>query len=456
MTMKIDIITFHNTSNFGATLQCCAMSRYLQQLGHEVEIINYLPQYVLKKKSVFKYFKRPKTAAQLVKSTIVGTAYAMRAAKIIGKDRKYENFISKNLKLTKPYHTFEELLQNPPTADLYLCGSDQIWNSVLTGGQLDEAFFLEFAKGRKVSYGVSLGELDVEANKEKLRDMTLDFEALSVRERTSSYVLSEVLERPVEQVLDCTLLLEKQDYSTMESELQSTKKPYLLLYNIHQSVTTTGIAKEEAKKRNLQIIDISPNPLVKINGTDHLVNIGPAEFLSLFRHASYVVTNSFHGTVFSVIYEKPFVTVPHSVRSSRMTELMEALQIKDRLAYEYGYEDPGEIDYVAVKHRLDELRAQSFRYIDRCLSSDQKESRDESHAAVRKESKTENNIPNLVPQRFLCCGCGACSEICPKGAITMAADQEGFLYPQVDSTKCIRCNQCLRVCAFKREMKPFL
>lgn len=454
--MKIDIITFHNTSNFGATLQCCALSHYLTMMGCDVEVVNYLPDYVLKKKSVFKRFVKVKTPKQAVHSAVMGTAYALHAAELLGKDRKYELFIDNNLKLTRPYHTFQELANDPPQADLFICGSDQIWNAVLTGGKLDEAFFLRFTRGRKAAYGVSIGELDVKANKNELLLMTEDFERISVRETSTALELTETLGRQVEQVLDCTLLVDKDVYARMGGSADINSEPYLLLYNISESHTSVSIAKREADKRGLKIIDISPNPLIKVNGAKHLINIGPKEFLLLFQHASYVVTNSFHGTAFSVIFEKQFITVPHRVRSTRVMDLLDALQLKNRIAYEYGYEESDIINYAEVRERLAALRSHSYEYLDQLLGHNGRTNKKCETDTVSRKEKTISGPPNLVPQRFLCCGCGACSNICPKNAIQMKTDDEGFLYPEIDDGKCIRCNRCIEVCVYKKELRQYV
>lgn len=367
--MKIDIITFHNTSNFGATLQCTALFNYLKGKGHDVEVINYLPSYVVDKKSVTKELKKVSTSGNKIKAILKGMAYIAYAGKVIKRDRRFEAFIGENLKLSRVYHTCKELQADPPVADLYICGSDQIWNSTLTGGTPDKAFFLRFVRGKKkASYGASMGEFYVEENGEELKRLTKDYIGISVRESSMAPRLSKVIGRNVEAVLDCTLLLDRQDYCAMEKDYPCGKTPYLLLYNMQRSEISNRIAKKIAREKKLKIINISPNPFVRCKGARNRIDIGPGEFLTLFRNAEYVVTNSFHGTVFSILYGKQFTSIPHSTRSGRVVDLLGMLGLKDRMTESADQIDRNMIDFEEVHERLRECRRASNEYLNRILS----------------------------------------------------------------------------------------
>lgn len=365
--MKVAIITFHNTSNFGATLQCCALSRYLRMQGHNVEIINYLPQYVLDKKSVYKELKKVGGSGNKARALIKGIAYLSYSGLLKKRDDKFEAFIQRNLTLTKRYGDYDSLLHDPPVADYYICGSDQIWNPVLTGKKLDKAFFLQFAQGPRAAYGASIGELDVDAYAPELRTLTDSFSGISVREQSAAERLKNTLGKYVEVVLDCTLLLSKDDYRSMEENVETGSKSYLLLYNIQNSAVSVSLAKKIAGERGLAIVDMSPNPFAKVEGAKKIIDAGPGEFLSYIRHADYVVTNSFHGTVFSIIYGKPFFTIPHKTRSDRTADLLKSLHLEERLVTDPNRVKDCEIDYKKVYAELSELRSRSFGYLDKIL-----------------------------------------------------------------------------------------
>lgn len=347
--------------NFGASLQCVALSKYLSALGHNVEVINYLPDYVMNKKSVLKEFKKARSLRGIVK----GFAYLSKGGTIKSKDKKYTCFLENNIQLTKPYYSYDEILSEVPVADLYICGSDQIWNPSLTGDSLDKSFFLEFADGgkTKVAYGASVGELDFEKYRDELNKKTLGFKYISVREKTVSEKLSSVIGRDVSVVLDPTLLLNKEDYSPMELSCEAAAGKYLLLYNIQNSDLTISTAKKIASERNLEIVDISANPFQKIKGTRRLLDIGPGEFLTLYKNADYVVTNSFHGTVFSIVYEKNFNSVLHTTRGGRIRDLLNSLDLNNRITAENIDINSSDIDYHIVKNKLDSLRESSQSFI---------------------------------------------------------------------------------------------
>lgn len=363
--MKIDVITFHNTMNFGASLQCIALTRYLALLGHNVEVINYLPDYVLNKKSVFKELKKAHNLRGIVK----GFAYLLKQRTIKTKDRKFTIFIDNNIHLTKQYRCFDDILAEVPDADVYICGSDQIWNPYLTGDSLDKCFFLEFVKNgkTKVAYGASVGELDFEKYREVLKKKTKDFDFISVREQTVSCVLSSTIGRDVSVVLDPTLLLSKEDYCSMELPCSILPEKYLLLYNIQNSDLTIKVAKRIANERKLVIVDISANPFQKIKGSIRLLDIGPGEFLTLFRNTEYVITNSFHGTVFSIIYEKNFNAILHTTRGGRIRDLLNSIDLYNRIIEDTSDANTSDIDYNIAKNKLNVLKADSQKFINKFL-----------------------------------------------------------------------------------------
>ncbi len=365
--MRICVITFHDTLNFGATLQCTAMSRYLAGKGHDVKVINYLPDYVMDKKSTMKEIRNIGKSSNKAKALIKGFAYLAKSGDINNKNRCYEEFLNANVYRTDAYHTFDELMKNPPEADLFICGSDQIWNPALTGGKLDPSFFLRFADGNKAAYGVSVGELDITSEADALKELTCDMAAVSVREKSVAVDMAFAIERDVDVVLDPTLLLDKNEYMKMESSSPVMDKPYLLLYNVQNSKESVDTARKIASERGLEIIDISPNPFSKVDGAKKLLDIGPGEFLRLFDKADYVVTNSFHGTVFSIIYEKEFQALGHSKRAGRTYDLLDSLDLLDRFIREPSEAEGEPIDYEKVRELLSNRRAHSTEYLESLL-----------------------------------------------------------------------------------------
>ena len=367
--MKTAIATFHDTSNFGATLQCAALVACLRRLGHEPSVVDYLPPFVRAKKSVFREFSKIASAPSPAKAAVRACASLAFVPALKRREEAFGKFISRHLPTGMRYPTAGSVAENPPQADLFICGSDQIWNPALTGKRLDEVFFLRFAKGGKAAYGVSLGEMDIEANGETLRRWTDDFIAVSVREKSVAERLAKVLGRDVSVVLDCTLLLSGRDYADMETPVSGTDRPYLLLYNVQGSPASVKTALSAAKRLGLGIIDVSPtpSPFSKVPGSRRLIGIGPGEFLSLVKNAAFVVTNSFHGTVFSILFEKEFLAIPHSNRGGRTLDLLASTGLEGRLGGDAAAMEAGKTDYAPVRERLAALRASSLDYLHRIL-----------------------------------------------------------------------------------------
>ena len=330
--MRIAIVTFHNAFNYGATLQCVALSYMLSKEGMEVSVIDYLPKYVEDKKSVFRYLKSIKNSNNKIKGLAKGVAYLRFAGDIQKRNSAFDDFVRQNVKLTETYVTWKDLEMNPPAADAYICGSDQVWNKVITNNCFDRAFFLQFVKsGLRIAYAVSLGETSPSGNKDELLTLTRGFDFISVREENVAKELRKVLSRDVATGIDPTLFLEEADYSIFEKPVDFAQIRYLLLYNIQNSALSISLAEKIAREKNLSIIDISPNPFQKVKGSIKKIYVGPGEFLTLVKNAEFIVTNSFHGMAFSLIYKKQFYTVPHKKRPERMISLLRLSGLESRI-----------------------------------------------------------------------------------------------------------------------------
>lgn len=352
--MKTAIVTFHNAFNYGATLQCAALSKILSKHGIEVVVIDYLPEYVENKKSIYRYLKETKKNRNKLKAVAKGIAYLRFAKDVQKRNAAFNTFVKEHMNMTKTYSSPKELDENPPKAAVYICGSDQVWNRSITGNQFDDAFFLRFVKkGRKIAYAVSLGETKPSEYRDELIKLTDGYRFISVREEDMAKELGECISTDVSTVVDPTLLLEEAEYRSFEKPVEVTTDKYLLLYNVQNSDISTGLAEIISKKKRLKIIDISPNPFRKIKGSTKRISEGPGEFLTLIRNAEFIVTNSFHGTVFSLIYRKQFFTVPHRKRSGRIISLLEMAGLENRLIDSLYYDEHNtKIDYDEVWSRI--------------------------------------------------------------------------------------------------------
>lgn len=328
--MKVDIITMHCPLNYGAVLQTYALQSYIEDLGHSVEVIDYRPKYLIHSQKLF-YIGNKRAKSNPLFAAVYIVLKLLQRIKI---KRNFNQFIQKYLKLSDiRYNTYEELVKNPVKADVYICGSDQIWNTALPNGS-DDAYFLSFVqKGSKNAYAASLAistELDTK-HKERFKRLLSDFSAISVREDAAISLLS-FLGKDIAQVLDPVFLLSKEEWIA-RFNLQRTTifHPYILIYPMGDGQNVLCQAKRLACKTGLPIFSISQSRKREGYVTKTFSDIDPIEFVDLVLHAEYVVTNSFHGTAFSIIFKKNFWACNIANTSSRIESLLRCTGLTNRL-----------------------------------------------------------------------------------------------------------------------------
>ena len=341
--MKVAIITFHFVFNAGGVLQCLALQNFLESKGHEVNIIDYRPAYhsvrYTSKKNPFvfscRYWKlfHGKKFTKRVLFTIRGFARCIRL-NIKQTDKKKEvlfsSFIYKYLHLTKRYTSIKQLRAASPDADAYITGSDQLWNPDLLDFCFDPAYFLDFGDDTisRTAYAVSTGRVLNQKENRQLQSLCSRLTAISLREYRKETV--DAIGRDVHITIDPTLLLTQEAYAAYEAP-KFIEEPYIFIYGFENTEDVHKAVDLAEKKYKCRIVNGSPNRIHLNGNVENLPNYGPDQFLTLIKNAECVVTNSFHGTAFSIIYKRDFISVVHSTRGNRMTELLKKLGLDDRL-----------------------------------------------------------------------------------------------------------------------------
>lgn len=340
--MKIRTITCHNVYNYGASLQAFALQHYLEQKGHDVEIIDFRPWYSRDGYDLFslppecRSYKMTRWCPPL--RLLVAPIRNRHILKTYGRKAAFDGFTQGFLHITDViYENSEQLQANPPAADLYIAGSDQIWNTDMHNGH-EPAFFLDFGEGstRRISYAASFGVGRIgNKNEPWIKAQIARFDAVSVREKTGVEILKNLGFRDAIQVVDPVFLISPSEWN--ETTIKPSRKysfaksGYILLYDFINDEKVGTFAKDCSKHTGL--------PIVAINDCRHnsyamhnINNAGPLEFVQLIRNADIVISNSFHATAFSCIFGKDFYTFPLSTQqnSSRMTDLMAQLGVIDR------------------------------------------------------------------------------------------------------------------------------
>lgn len=363
--MKIAVITRHAVTNYGSLLQSLATQRLIEKSGHSCMIIDYIrsdeePENL---DSTISYGKYPTNIVKRSLYTFLKRPETIREARVFRQMRGALN-------LTKKFSSLAELAETPPEADVYLTGSDQVWGPV-ADGSLDEAYFLSFVKeGRKVAFSASIGMLELAIQKKAFFTKHLmDYSTIAVREKSAADFLSEDHIR-AEVVLDPALVLSAKEWEDMvPMSDKGWKKDYLLIYQLHNNPKLYGYAKEIAKSLGLQIIRVSPTLHHFLRGGKFVYIPRLEEFLSLIKNASFLMTDSFHGTAFALNFEVPFFDVlPKNGTSSRIVDLLDGTDLKERIVGDEGVRGRNcKIDFSYSNKVIQSERAKSLDLLQKML-----------------------------------------------------------------------------------------
>lgn len=344
--MKIGILTFHRAHNYGAMLQAYALRTFLQNNHHDVEFVDYWPQEHAKQYKLFSQI-RGNTIIQRIKNVIFQLVTAprryQRICQFYSFGQKYLN-LSKNIE----YASSTSPINTP--YDCVIVGSDQIWRNHITKNQyigFDPVYFGQTIKGKTpcISYAASMGIVHLVNNdRTNLCNYLKRFNTLLVREKR----LQELIERmgySAHVVLDPTLLLTKEQWNTIIPTQRFRQKKYVLYYELLYSREGLSIAKKKAKEHGYELLIMKGGvPLISLKG--EITNASPIDFIHAIRDAEFVFATSFHGTAFSIIFEKQFLTFGLGSNSDRVETLLSTLGIRNYYGLNTTSIDIGAIPYI--------------------------------------------------------------------------------------------------------------
>ncbi|QMS91173.1 polysaccharide pyruvyl transferase family protein [Nostoc edaphicum CCNP1411] len=361
--MKIGIITFHHVDNYGATLQAYALWNFLNSQGYDVEIIDYRPT-----KIAWIYFRSLLPIKRVKININENKKIRINEKSFINISRawKMRRFLLSNLKLSnRKVYNKKGLEYYDDKYDVIICGSDQIWCLDSFRGY-NSSFFLDFVNNtttRKISYAASFGNtIKLGDFQKEIYTLINQFQSISVRDSNSLKIITNECNKEAVKVLDPTFLIK---YDALKSP-PKIKDQYLLLY-IQSDMETEEeyFIKLLAEEKNLTIVSVGKyNQLAQIN----LEAASPKEWIGLYSQASYIVTNTYHGAVFSIIFKKLFnVFVPND-KSNKVTDLLIDLGLQnrifsDQLKYQILNKQIFDIDYKAVHEILESKILESKKYL---------------------------------------------------------------------------------------------
>lgn len=363
--MRIGILTFHASHNYGSMLQALALQQYLKKNGHEVKIINLRTD--IQKNKVYPYpLSQNPTVVLKMCLNPVWLYHSCRRWK------KFESFIIDHLEVTeKEYPNWNAVKEDINNYDVVITGGDQIWN--LSCKDFEQSYMLPGPLGiRKVSYCPSFGSFlnrMTPRDAEFINQRLSDYDHISVREFTMKDYLDKQLGQPVEVTVDPTLLLTARDYVSIMDEKPLVKGEYMLYYTPQDMPEFEDMARLLSRHYGLKLI--TTNPHIKGDrGMKPCYEVGPLEFLNLLKNATMVVGRSFHLVVFSLIFHKDFIAI-NGQNDARINSLLGYLDIADRgkvTKENYQTTILKPTDYGEVDRRLAQFRQSSVEFLKKALS----------------------------------------------------------------------------------------
>lgn len=356
--MKINTITCHNVYNYGASLQAFALQHFLEKQGCSYEIIDYKPSYFTRKYQFTtiskqgKYYKYYKLMGPF--KVMLALWVHRHTLKFWRRKKSFDKFTKEYLHLTARSYSCNDEMKDIKDVDLFITGSDQVWNSNMPNGR-DKSFFLDFVPdgSRRISYAASFGISYIDPDYIHLAKESLEkFEWISVRESTGVHIV-EKLGLNAQQVVDPVFLLEAEEWKHLIKAKHCER--YILLYYLGKpSLKLEAFVKHLAKDEDLIIVSINDTKTVDFADVN-INDAGPKEFLEYLSQAQYVIGTSFHAMAFSLIFEREFYVFPieGQTNHSRMKDLLSMLDLSERFITDDASTRLANINYRRVTPLLD-------------------------------------------------------------------------------------------------------
>lgn len=366
--MKVVIITLHRITNFGSMLQTYATQTAIEKLGHEAEVLDFVPEGMS-----FKRANWPKNDVPAWKKLIkLPPLFAVNLIEYHDVNRFLRKYIHLS---TKRYNCYQDIVAEIPIADAYLSGSDQVWNTQNNNPPEDlKAYYLGFApEGKKrIAYAGSFGKNTFTPEEETIiKEYIAKYDHISVREDDGLKILHRFGFDNGVHVVDPTLLLRVEDWKKFASVKKAPKPGYVFVYNLNRNGLIKDVAKAIAKEKGLRIINFA-DTFDFIKGAKNRFGNTAEDFVNHMANADYVVTDSFHGTAFSLNLNRQVIVVKAPRYNSRIESILRvAGLLETRLV---GTVEEGlnaltaPIDYQEVNPRIEAAREKSYEYLKNALS----------------------------------------------------------------------------------------
>jgi hypothetical protein len=361
---KIRILTFHRAQNYGAVLQAYALQKHLIS-AHHMEDVKNIDLNTNNQKRRYSFFIKNNN----FKDVLINTFRLVLFIPILIKKNRFNSFLKNNLLLTKTFHSSQDLIESNIQMDYCIVGSDQVFNPNNPDWQ---AFYLDFENSglNKIAYAASFGinKFSQEIESQIKKNIT-DFNKISCREASGSEFVEKITKSRIPTVLDPVFLLNKNQWNKLVG-IKKAKKPYILIYDLNGGEELIRIAKKINSTNKYKIFCITHKAHRFYDVDKRITSAGPEQFLQLFSSANIILTDSFHGTAFSLIFEKPFFSyIALSKKSSRITELLGLLNLEHQIITSESDKFNLDINYDKVNQLLNDKIKFSEEFLNDALKN---------------------------------------------------------------------------------------
>lgn len=346
---RVGIITFPNADNYGAVLQSYALQRIIQEeLSKDVELINFCPE---DEKRAYRIFAPH--SKKLLSNIVIKALVAYHFFSYYIKKHRFKCFREEYLHFSQPWSEFHTIMEElPGKYDVYISGSDQVFNPL---NKYLRLYYLDFQKkgSKKVAYAPSFGFSDFSTPKfDRIINYLNDFDSLSCREQDGSQWIQSIISKEAPCLLDPVFLLTPNQWR--EIMVGSDKKDYIFVYNLNGGANLMKVVEKVKKETGLPIICATPSYLpISGFGTSVKRNLGPREFVGMIANAKYVVTDSFHGTAFSILFSKPVISyIAMESSSGRIYSLLRLCSMEEQIV-----RDPDPFEFGKISFATDSVKA---------------------------------------------------------------------------------------------------
>lgn len=352
--------TFHRSYNYGATLQAYALQQTLLDLGFENKILDFYRDPFEKKPLFSGDFKKDAISIVL---RILGYIHRKEKIKLV---EGFDYFTQRRLLLTKMYNSYNELCVNPPYADCYITGSDQIF-ALREPEYVVKRNMLAFvdAKSDKYSYAASLSDYDLNAEeKAAMKSFLSDFKSISVREEEAASYLESFIGKQCIVNIDPVLLMEKSDWETIAVK-PAIKEPYILYFQVNSNPIAKEVLRKVSENGKYLTVCLQTSPFIRVRTSKAILDASPEEFLGYLLAAKQVVTTSFHGTAFSILFHKDFVTLTKcNSNPVRMVNLLRLFGLESHLITDIkDLKKVLPVEWMEVEKQREVLKKEAINYL---------------------------------------------------------------------------------------------